>query len=148
MYFDKFQTQEEVRARYRRWAKMVHPDVGGDHEIMQEINAEYELKLAELDEEKSNPFKGYHNSDPFRQPKKHVYEPPKQKPNPARSDNMDSIIKVKAVLAWAQEHPSFDTAFMESLSERLLEGRSLTEGQSTSLNNIIKRFKINIQEWS
>ena len=139
MYFDKFTTQEEVRARYRRLAKALHPDVGGDHEIMREINREYELKLADLDEAKSNPFRGNQQAGPFKEKPQHQRKP---------SDNIDAIVKVKAILAWAQERPSFDAGVVEGISQRLIEGRDLSEGHKKTLNNIIKGFKIDIQEWS
>ncbi|MDR1046511.1 MAG: hypothetical protein LBL64_01945 [Treponema sp.] len=41
-YFTKFESMEAIKAEYRRLALEHHPDKGGDLEIMQTINAEFE----------------------------------------------------------------------------------------------------------
>ena len=41
-YFENCKTIDELRAEYRRLAKIHHPDLGGDTATMQEINAQYE----------------------------------------------------------------------------------------------------------
>ena len=47
-YFNNCKTLDELKAEYRRLAKINHPDLGGSTEEMQRINAEYEKKFAEL----------------------------------------------------------------------------------------------------
>ena len=39
---------EEIRAAYRRASKSCHPDLGGSHEQMVELNAAYSFILNEL----------------------------------------------------------------------------------------------------
>lgn len=46
-FFENISTLDELKAAYRRLAMQFHPDRGGDVEIMQSINAEYE-KLHEV----------------------------------------------------------------------------------------------------
>jgi hypothetical protein len=44
-YFSGCQTVEDVKKRYKQLAKENHPDVGGDVEVMKEINAQYQKAL-------------------------------------------------------------------------------------------------------
>jgi hypothetical protein len=44
MYFDGL-TVAEIKSAYRRLARENHPDLGGDTEVMQEINRQYEAAL-------------------------------------------------------------------------------------------------------
>lgn len=41
-YFENSKTLEELKAEYRRLARIHHPDMGGDTETMKQINAQYE----------------------------------------------------------------------------------------------------------
>jgi len=41
-YFENISTLEELRKQYKELLKLHHPDNGGNLEIMQEINAEYD----------------------------------------------------------------------------------------------------------
>lgn len=43
-------TREELNDQYRTLAKQHHPDLGGDAEVMKEINAEYPLALLRVGE--------------------------------------------------------------------------------------------------
>jgi hypothetical protein len=49
---------------------------------------------------------------------------------------------VRAVLEWAACKARFDTAFVESLQERLALGYELTPGQKAALRNIITKCSI------
>ena len=40
-YFQNCRTQEEIKKEYRRLCKIHHPDLGGDEEIMKELNRQY-----------------------------------------------------------------------------------------------------------
>lgn len=42
LYFENLENEDEIKARYKELAKMYHPDLGGDVEIMKEINSQYE----------------------------------------------------------------------------------------------------------
>jgi hypothetical protein len=52
-YFSGLFTVEDVKVRYRELAKTHHPDIGGNTETMQAINAEYHATLARLDGQES-----------------------------------------------------------------------------------------------
>ncbi|PLX00709.1 MAG: hypothetical protein C0594_15380 [Marinilabiliales bacterium] len=51
-FFKCCKTKEEVRERYKRLAKIYHPDAAGDNETMQIINQQYQFC-------KDNPGKTY-----------------------------------------------------------------------------------------
>lgn len=40
-YFEGLSEEKEIKQRYKELAKKYHPDLGGDKEIMQAINAQY-----------------------------------------------------------------------------------------------------------
>lgn len=44
-YFTEFKTRETIRDQYRKLAKMLHPDVGGSTEQMQNLNAQYDAAM-------------------------------------------------------------------------------------------------------
>lgn len=47
-YFNNCNNLDELKAVYRRLTLKYHPDVGGDVEIMKEINVEYEIRFEVL----------------------------------------------------------------------------------------------------
>jgi curved DNA-binding protein CbpA len=47
-YFSHCKTIEEVKAPYKELAKKNHPDRGGDTEIMQRINTEYDFACSHI----------------------------------------------------------------------------------------------------
>ena len=55
--------------------------------------------------------------------------------------------KIDAILAWAKEHPKFDTTFVESVSAHVEKFARLTDKQQLSIDNIISKFKINIDDY-
>ncbi len=115
MYFDNLRTRDEIKDRYKTLAKRLHPDVGGDKIIMQEINNEYDKALNKIE-------KTYFSTD----------------------ENAES--KILKVMEWAENNPSFDVSFVDSLLSRIRSGKELTEMQESALNNIITKFKINLTE--
>lgn len=58
------------------------------------------------------------------------------------SDSLDEVID--AVLDWADENPSFDTAFVESLQKQYELKGGLTDPQEQALWNIIEQWRIQI----
>ena len=56
----------------------------------------------------------------------------------------DDLAAVEAVLDWAQDHADFNTEFLESLQERLENGRELTERQREALCNIVEKWDIDV----
>ncbi len=44
-YFEGIKEEKEIKDKYKVLAKQYHPDLGGSHEIMKEINNQYEKAL-------------------------------------------------------------------------------------------------------
>jgi hypothetical protein len=52
-YFEECKTIDEVKEKYRKLAKKNHPDLGGNEEVMKQINKEYDMKISKLKDSKS-----------------------------------------------------------------------------------------------
>jgi hypothetical protein len=48
-YFEGITTEENIRRAYRTWAKELHPDVGGNDELMKELGKQYLFALKAID---------------------------------------------------------------------------------------------------
>jgi curved DNA-binding protein CbpA len=55
-YFEGITTLEGLKRKYRELSKLNHPDLGGKTEIMQAINAEYEMMLTRVHDKEGNPL--------------------------------------------------------------------------------------------
>lgn len=53
-YFQNCDTLEKIKAEYRRLALLHHPDRGGNHNVMVEINRTYETALQSLNKRDTN----------------------------------------------------------------------------------------------
>ena len=64
-YFENIRTLEQLRKQYKELLKLHHPDNGGDLQIMQEINAEYDrmFKILKERHENSSADSGTENAD-------------------------------------------------------------------------------------
>ena len=52
-YFKDCQTVAEIKAEYKKLAREHHPDLGGDLEVMKDLNNQYEQALKAVDGQKS-----------------------------------------------------------------------------------------------
>lgn len=48
-YFIGCNTAQDAKARYRKWAKELHPDHGGSHETMVEMQRQYDAFIPKVD---------------------------------------------------------------------------------------------------
>lgn len=64
MFFKGFSTVEQIKAEYKRLARLHHPDLGGDLETMKQLNNEYEAALKGCNGQKSGGSDG----------KEHIYK--------------------------------------------------------------------------
>lgn len=67
-FFPNVNTVGEVKSLYRELAKLHHPDLGGDLEMMKQLNLAYQAKLASLDGQTrkgddGNEYTYHYNSD-------------------------------------------------------------------------------------
>ena len=57
-------------------------------------------------------------------------------------DNVDPHELIGRILLWAEDHPSFDTSFVESIQEKFAQFGRLTPRQIAALENIVIRWQI------
>ena len=55
---------------------------------------------------------------------------------------MNDFERIEMVLDWAEDHPDFDTTFVENLKVWLSTRDRLTDGQSAALDRIIEGYRI------
>lgn len=59
----------------------------------------------------------------------------------------EDIDLLKAALAFGREKEGFDPSVMESIYQNYLKWGSLSPGQGRAVWNVIKKFRVNINEW-
>lgn len=66
---------------------------------------------------------------------------PTHVPKNQAGGKMDAQWKIDLILDWAQDHPKFDTEFIDSVQEWINENDA-TDAQEQALDNIISCFRI------
>jgi hypothetical protein len=54
---------------------------------------------------------------------------------------VDPAEMIETILTWAEDHPNFDTSFVDDLNDQLSSG-DLSDSQVTALENIIEKWRI------
>lgn len=124
--FSKITEKDEAKKLYKRLSQKLHPDFGGDHELMVLLNAAYEdWQKKDGDEEAFRPFNPFKRSGPIPT---EVFE--------------DAEELINIVQEYAKEHPKFSTDFIDSIAEKYDKYGELTEGQYKAVKNIIEKFNM------
>lgn len=55
---------------------------------------------------------------------------------------MDAEEMIEKILAWSEDHPKFDTSFIDDLNDQMSSGRTLSDSQVTALENIMEKWHI------
>ncbi len=55
--------------------------------------------------------------------------------------------KCDAILLWAEENKWFDTQFVKDIYTNANNYQRPSHGQVRAINNILIKFKINVEEW-
>lgn len=50
--------------------------------------------------------------------------------------------RLQVISDYADEHPEFDRAWLDSVCEQILAGREMSPAQVASMNNIIEKFRM------
>ena len=58
------------------------------------------------------------------------------------SQSDDTTDKINMILDWAEDHPTFDTEFVENIQSQFEDSGSISDAQDQALDNIIERWKI------
>jgi len=125
--FEKCLTATEVKELFRKLAKFLHPDVGGDAYLMNRLqeSRDYFISLIENCEKLQNQ----------QEPKYH-----KSYEDVLLGDENLEIIQ--DILRYAQTHPKFTTNFVESVEAFLEENGYITSAQYNALVKCYYAFKM------
>ena len=125
-----------LKTAFNKLAKKYHPDMSsGDIERFRKIREAFDY----LKDEKLR--KDYDQRIKRRMAQE------KEEEERSRLYSIDIETKIEIILAWSTEHPSFDVSFTNSCLNRLAAGNELTDKQLSSIENIIVRFKIDLNRW-
>lgn len=142
--FHRCRTEQDIKTLFRRVAKFLHPDMGGNHELMIILQESYDQALESL--------KGSNKSvyDFYEDLKKNYKDPPKPK-----WEAFDGIYQKMTERVWwgdprleiideikdyARDHEKFKLDFVESVEEFLIENEYITSKQFNVLVNIYYSF--------
>ena len=157
--FHKCETESEVKKLFRRVAMRLHPDHGGDHELMILLQEAYEIALEDhkphrrsSQEEFEEQLRRY-----ARERERASKQEQKAKPKPPPEPEWDGVYRkvtesvmlnderikiLEEILAYAEDHPSFKPDFVLSVKGFLDEHCFVTSGQYNSLVNIYFSFRM------
>jgi len=119
MYFDIFETVEDVKKRYRMLSKLFHPDHGGPEELMVELNKYYKKRIEEI-EYISFAHEGVLEDE-------YDYEEYQR--------------KTDSILAFALINKNFDSNWINSVVEKY-DVHEYPEHVRNSIDNIFTRFRV------
>jgi len=131
--FSECEDEAEGKALFRRLAKLLHPDMGGDNELMALLkNAHENFKISMLTP----------NSKAYRKPPKYQK---KQKYNKVYEEVFidDPEIKIiEDIFEYAKNHKKFNISYVSSIKDFLNENGYVTEGQYNGLVRIYTSFRM------
>jgi curved DNA-binding protein CbpA len=138
MFFE-FKTESEIKKLFRRFAKFLHPDQGGDAELMSLLMEYYKYSLQELHGKKSEIekelFKQREEKERNQENKyKRVYE------DVILGD--DALKMVDEMKAYAKLCSNFKSDFFSSVMDFLDEKGYVTYRQYNSLLKVYLAFKM------
>lgn len=123
--FHECKNKEDVKSLFRKLCYFLHPDHGGDTELMILLNDSYEMALDFYDTHEEAPSQ-------FRYEK--VFEDV--------LNGMSQLEIIQEILAYASKHKRFNTDYVSSLQEFLEEKGYLTSSQYNSLVKIYYSFRM------
>jgi hypothetical protein len=124
--FQKCQTTEETKTLFRKLAKYLHPDVGGDTQLMILLQETYEMHLHSLENQK---MIGTTESEPVYTPIWIYKDDPRTK-------------VVYEILKYAKYNKRFDDTFVASIKDQLEANGKISQAQLNSILKVYKGFKM------
>lgn len=127
----------DIKCAFRCRSKIYHPDG-------ESPDSNFFIRIREAYEVLSNPKlrKDYD----FRLSQEQNQE--KEKNIREKLTGLDTIRKVEIILAWSTTRPSFRVSFALSCFNMLSAGQELSYNQLRGIDNVIARFKINLDHWN
>lgn len=121
-FFAYCKDNEERKSLYRRLSKCFHPDRGGDNELMQCLNAEYE------------------NPNTLNQKSSQSEKDKKEYVNPAKE--IEALEMFEKIFFYADLEPSFNSDFVKSVFSYYKKFKRLTDKQYQALKNTMEKFDV------
>ena len=131
--FFKCKTSGEAKKLFRRLAKYLHPDCGGEADLMNLLKEAYDQfnffkeELEKTEEEDIPPSDGDYD---FESSEGYVY----------KEDKRLSVIE--KIYKYAETHESFNTSFTNSVVESLEENERITQRQYNALVRVYDSFRM------
>lgn len=113
MFFEECKTIEEVKKTYKALAMCLHPDKGGNAELMKKLNQEYENFIEKL-----------------------------EKKNAIDEDEAFYLNLINDIFQFSNLKPTFDPAFIEGVWERYQNVGRFSDSQKKSLKNIYEKWRV------
>lgn len=150
--FFKCLTTTECKNLFKRLAKKLHPDLGGDHDLMILLKEAYEERYSSLEI-----FEQLRNEKPKDETKSYTFKK-KNKPEPAPWDGIyekvtDDIYRgdprlsiIDEILNYASKNPTFKTDFTNSVKGFLDKKDYITSSQFNTLIKIYFSFRMDEED--
>lgn len=129
--FDACKTQAESKKLYHRLAQKLHPDFGGDHDLMVILNTSYERHINLLQ-----------TWDKCQKKAEETCENRYQKEYEDIDEGDPRLEILDEIFEYASRRPKFDPAFINSIKEFIEENGHITSSQYNRLVNVYYSFKM------
>lgn len=147
-------SEAEVKKLYRKLALLVHPDRGGDTEIMAKLTRAYDRALGEIPRPRSNASPSQSRSaprpKPAPEPKPQPEAPRPRKEGESYTESSETIVRgdwrlgiIAELLAFHQVKPIFKKDFIQSVSMFSQVRGFITHGQYNALVRMYNIFGLN-----
>lgn len=129
---------QDVKKLFRKAAKFLHPDYGGENELMILLKESYQM-ACEFHEKIDKEEKNSENED---HEKNRVYEKSFEDVN----EGDERLKIISEIQEYADRNSHFETKFVDSVSEYLEKNGFITSGQFNALVNIYYNFRMDKKE--
>ena len=136
--FGRCKDKEECKKLFKRLAKYLHPDTGGENDLFIMLQDSYEFVVQAFEDLENS--KKTHRKEPKYQDLKYtkVFE------NISSGDDRLEILE--DIFSYQKAHPKFHSDFVNSVSDYLEENGLLTSGQYNTLVKIYYSFRMDKKE--
>lgn len=137
--FQNCKNEQEIKELYRKLAKRLHPDSGGDHSLMILLTNDYETALM------LKASAGKQKADNARKKKNNKHCSYSMTSDSTIELGDTNLMIIDDILHYAEKNKSFDTKFVNSISDFLTERGYITGAQYNKLVNIYRAFRMDNQ---
>lgn len=131
--FQECKTDEDRKKLYRRLSKHLHPDCGGEADLMALLTRSYESSMSKSSFSAAMEAEEEEWDCVIRHESKNIYR------------SSDKIFLIDIILKYAKEHPKFKTDFVLSVKKWLSAHGFITAKQYNCLVDLFYDKKMN--EW-